>query len=222
MATPRQLKARWNKSPGSEILDKIYSLGIIRPSHKHYAYELFELLEGLPFREEVPNGQDFRGMSFAAREMDLTFSNFSYGKISYLYFCILDNSIFDGCIGERASFHSSLASCSFVGAKLRSCYFDDSNASDCNFSHARLSGCSFQKANLRGARFCDADCRAATFANANLIGCDFSRVNLEGAVFCDVILDNSTNFRDAKMENVITKNWYDSQGILLRKGTDLG
>lgn len=221
MATQRQLKTRWEDSPGKEIQARIYALGIIEKDHGHRADELFQLLDGLPFRDEIANGRDLRGLNISAGELDLSCCNFAYSQMGSFFHCNLNNSVFDGCTAERASFHSSVSKCSFVRAKLRSCYFNDSIVTDCDFSKARLAACSFQDADLRGSRFCDAHCRRATFAGANLIGCDFSGANLEGAVFCDVVLDKSTNFRGANLSNAITTDWYDNQGNLRRKGADL-
>ncbi len=221
MATPNELRSRWKKSPGKEIQERVFALDVIRVGHGHSADELFKLLDNLPFRDEIANGRDFRALNMAAREIDLSNSNFAHGQITYFYFCNLAGSVFDGCTGERASFHSNIASCSFIGAKLRSCYFSDSVATKCDFSRARLRDCSFQKTDLRGSIFRDADCRGAQFAGANLLGCDFRGANLAEAVFCDVVLDKSTDFRGANLSNVNTSDWRDNQGNLTRKGVDL-
>lgn len=222
MSTQRQLIDRWQTSLGKEIRDRIWALDMIRVGNTCSAGELFQLLDGLPYREEVENGRDLRGLSIAASDLDLSGTNFAYGKpMSNFFHCKLSNCIFDGCWGERATFHQDLTSCSFVRAKLRSCYFDDSIAPACDFSDALLSGCSFQRTDLRGSRFGDADCRRCTFAGANLLGCDFRGANLENAVFCDVILDKSTDFRGANLSRIIDKDWHDKQGKVVRKGTDL-
>lgn len=221
MATRRQLRSRWESSPGQEIRNQIYALGLIQPDHGHSAEDIFQLLNGLPFRDEVANGRDLRGLNIAASDLDLSNTDFSFGQLGAFYSCKLKGSCFDYTKAERATLHSDLTSCSFIGAIFRSCYFNDSIATNCNFSKARLRDCSFQKTDLRGSCFRDADCLGAQFAGANLLGCDFRGANLEEAVFCDVVLDKSTDFRGANLSNVNTSDWRDNQGNLTRKGVDL-
>ena len=222
MSTQRQLIDRWQTPLGKAIQDRIYSLGMIRAGHGLSADDLFQLLNELPYREEVENGRDLRGLGMGASDLDLSGTNFAYGKpMSSFFHCKLMNCVFDGCWGERASFHDDLSSCSFVRAKLRSCYFDDSIATNCDFSNYRLRGCSFQKTDLRGSRFGNADCRGCSFSGANLLGCDFRGANLVQAVFCDVILDKSTDFRGANLSRIINTDWRDNYGNIVRKGTDL-
>jgi uncharacterized protein YjbI with pentapeptide repeats len=221
VSTQRQLIDRWQTPLGKGIQDRIYSLCLFRADHGHSADDLFQLLNGLPYREEVENGRDLRGLSMGASDMDLTGTNFAYGSMSSFFHCKLINCVFDGCRGERASFHDDVTSSSFVRAKLRACYFDESIATKCDFSSARLRGSYFQKTDLRGSRFVDADCRGCSFAGANLLGCDFRGANLEQAVFCDVILDKSTDFRGANLSRTIDTDWHDNHGNIVRRGTDL-
>lgn len=221
MATKNQLKKRWETSPGKEIQNQIYSLGLLQLGHGYHAEEVFRLLCGLPYTDEVANGRDLRGLDIAASDLDLSHSDFSYGQVGSFFSCNLEGACFNACKAERATFGSNLMSCSFVGATLRACYFNDSVATECDFSRARLRDCSFQKTDLRGSIFRDADCRGAQFAGANLLVCDFRGANLEEAVFCDVVLDKSTDFRGANLSNVYTSDWRDNQGNLTRKGVDL-
>ena len=211
---------RWKVFPGNKIQESIYSLRVLKLAHGHTAEELFHLLAGLPFREQVANGRDFRGLDFSARELDLQFCDFTYAKISAFYSCHLDHSVFDECIGERATFHQSLDSCSFVGANLRSCYFNYSIARNCNFTNAKLVSCNFQNADLRGSRFSNADCRECTFFGANLIGCDFRGANLEDAVFCAVSIDKSTDFRGSDLTKTLARDWFDNHGNVIGRGAD--
>jgi uncharacterized protein YjbI with pentapeptide repeats len=221
MSTSSQLKSRWKSFPGCKIQERLFSLGLVHPNHGCESEAIFQLLSDLPFREEVSNGRDFRGLNMAASDLDLSFCDFSHAQITSLYSCKLMNAIFDHCFAERATFGSNLTSSSFVSAKLKSCYFNGSIAENCDFSNSHLFGCSFQNADLQGAKFINADCRRVSFAGAKLIGCDFAGANLEQAVFCDVLLDKSTNFRGANVSNVINSDWIDSKGNVTRKGTDL-
>jgi uncharacterized protein YjbI with pentapeptide repeats len=221
MSTRRQIESRWEEPAGKVIFDRIVSLGIIQKGHGRTADDVFRALDGLPFRDEIDNGRDFRGVNFAARDLELSNCNFTYAQIAHFYFCILAGSIFDQCTAERATFHSDLTACSFARSKLRSCYFNDSLAPNCNFSNARMRGCNFQRTDLRGSTFRDTDCRGASFAGVNIIDCSFNGADLQGAVFCDVVLDKSTDFRGANITGIFTHDWHDRNGNLTRKGMDI-
>src|SRR5260221_930329 len=66
MANKQQLRDRWLVEPGLTIRRKVCDFKRGLPvSHGRNSDELFCLLEGLPFRDEVPSGKDFRGSDFA-------------------------------------------------------------------------------------------------------------------------------------------------------------
>jgi uncharacterized protein YjbI with pentapeptide repeats len=221
MTSHKMLLSRWSTVPGSEILKAIYSLPLLKGDRPLDSEVIYRCLNGLPFREQVPNGRDFRGLNFGGRELTLSDCDFSFCSIVYFYCCILDGSVFKHCKAERATFATSLLNCDFSHAKLRACYFNDSAIRNCNFSHARVKDSSFKNADLRGTSFTNADCRGAQFVNANIVECNFSGANLEGAVFADTVLDKSTNFRGANIANIYNSDWFDNQGVIVHRGTDL-
>lgn len=221
MATKKQLRERWKRPPGDKIIENIYALGIIHAGHGHVAEDLFALLDGLPYRDEVPNGRDLRAMNIGGRGLYFLETDFSYCQLNSFFFCDLSRSSFEGCTGERISIHNAAASCSFRAANLRSCYFRDADLSNCTFDGAKLRGCMFQNANLAGSSFVNADCRDAAYAKATLFGCDFRGAKLDGARFEEVRLDKTTDFRGASLVNVLCEDRRDSNGIIIARGCDL-
>src|SRR5260221_9188170 len=125
MANKQQLRDRWLVEPGLTIRRKVCDFKRGLPvSHGRNSDELFCLLEGLPFRDEVPSGKDFRGSDFAGgREFDFSNSDFTYSTSTSDFFgCDLRGSKFDEVKAERSSFGRLLEGASFRKAKLRSCY----------------------------------------------------------------------------------------------------
>src|SRR5262249_6001142 len=127
VAIKKQLVNRWLEEPGRSIAARIRAILIdysdkVRPL-EWKAYEetglyiiprewlphfdtgvIFDQLAGLPFRDEVANGRDLRGLvSFGGdSEWDLRNTDFSYlPKTEGHSFaeCYLDGSIFDGSDG---------------------------------------------------------------------------------------------------------------------------
>src|SRR6478736_10264646 len=82
MSTKTQLRNRWAVEPGRTIREKI--LAQVVPHTRTVPLKslvLYELLDSLPFREEVPNGRDFRGSDcVGGRELDLSDADFSYAS----------------------------------------------------------------------------------------------------------------------------------------------
>jgi uncharacterized protein YjbI with pentapeptide repeats len=221
MTAAKLLRSRWTTPPGSDVRARLYSLPLLKDDHEITPDMVFEKLQGLPYRDEVPNGRDFRGLNYGGSYIAFEMCDFSFSTVASFFHCVLDGSLFNESVAERSNFHSSLLQCSFYRAKLRACYFNDSIVRESNFNDARVKDCNFNNADLRGSTFRNADCRGAQFVGANIVGCDFTGANLDEAVFADTILDKSTDFRGAKIEKVNSDDWRDSQGNFLNRGTDL-
>src|SRR5262249_12520524 len=117
MSTKSELRRRWRIEPGKSMRQKI--LARVVP-HTHEALPdsslLYELLDGLPFREEVPNGRDFRGNDCVGGfELDFSYTDFSFSESAGdLRCCNLTGSRFDESCGESSNFHKSvIRDCSF-------------------------------------------------------------------------------------------------------------
>jgi hypothetical protein len=168
MATKKQLVTRWLEEPGRTIAARIrqmlidYAELMIPLSWKarevtgryHIPKEwlppfdtksIFSLLEGLPFRDEIANGKDLRGLpSIGGREgWDFSNTDFSFlpGDEGYdFHKCNLDGAVFDGGRGEFTFSTESLHR-----TRFRKVYFRASslcgvsfwgNCLQCDFSEA--------------------------------------------------------------------------------------
>jgi uncharacterized protein YjbI with pentapeptide repeats len=237
MATKRQLRERWKKEPGATIWKKI--VDYIRSTHKWRADAtakansesqtldssiVFGLLDGLPYREEVPNGRDLRGASLASGwASDFSETDFSYSGpgIGNFFHCDLRQSRFDEASAAHVSFHVKLTGATFYKAKLQSCHFTESDARSCCFDAANLYHTTFKNANLSGSSFSRANCKMVSFGGADLRGCDFRGANLEEAVFNETKIDKSTDFRGASLVNAYHSDSFDRAGNLTGHGVDL-
>src|SRR5262245_56103164 len=97
VASKRALKQRWKHEPGKSILQQVWNLSqeLWRLKHGRSSDELFALLHGLPYREEVANGRDLRGASFGGvRHLDLRDCDFSYGDVGDFVDCELSGAKF--------------------------------------------------------------------------------------------------------------------------------
>jgi uncharacterized protein YjbI with pentapeptide repeats len=224
MATKRELKQRWEVEPGATICQRI--IDFERPlqiGHGRSSDELFRLLDGIPYREEVPNGRDFRGADFAGSvEMDLSQTDFTYSvNASDFLQCNLTEARFDEVSYESVSFAHTLYGASFRSAKLRSCHIMNTDARNCCFDGANIYHMNFKNTDLSGSSFRSANCKGACFFGANLIGCDFRGANLEEAVFENTKIDKTTDFRGASLINAFHDDHFDKQGNLVGRGVDL-
>lgn len=219
MASKRELKNRWNTA---NIQYRINSfLRSLKPGHGRSSEEVFAMLEGLPFREEVPNGRDFRGADLiGVREMDFRDCDFSSAQLDFFYNCDVSGSCFDGAEGERVDIHKTANRASFRKVKIRHLCMDHVEARDCCFEGAKLPYASFEEADLRGSSFQNADCKRSTFFKTNLQGCDFRGAKLDEVGFYELQLDKSTDLRGASLVNVRDSDERDAAGILLWHGTD--
>jgi uncharacterized protein YjbI with pentapeptide repeats len=218
-ATKKQLRDRWQSGPGRAFLEKAESMfGEI--GHGQEMAPLLPLLEGLPFRDEVPGGGDLRGMPGCFwREVSVAGFDFSYSSGIQLIDCDASGARFD-----EAEFHGllgkKLTDASFKKARLKSCSLDGIEARNARFDEAKVLGCTLEDADLQGASFRSAACKGSVFLRANLVGCDFRGANLEEAVWLAVRLDKTTDLRGARLVNIYNEDHFDNQGNLVNRGTD--
>ena len=180
------------------------------------------MLDGLPFRDEVPGGRDLRGNGWVnGRDMDFSNTDFSFSPtIGNFFSCKLENARFDELETETQSLGNVLNGSSFRKAKLRRCYFKGP-VQHCCFEGANLRGADFLGSDLSGSSFVGANCKMAAYSGANLLGCDFRGANLDEAAFRDNQIDKSTDFRGASLINVYHDDDFDKAGNLRRHGVDL-
>jgi uncharacterized protein YjbI with pentapeptide repeats len=193
------------------------------PGHGRESSELFSFLQGLPHREEVEGGRDFRGapLSGGTRDLDLRGCNFTYARLTLnLVNCDLREVVFDDVAGGNGIILDRLDGARFVRAKLRGAFFQKAQARQCCFDNASLAGASFEGADLTGSSFRNADCRRAKFLRAKLVGCDLRGAVLDEAVLQDVKLDETTDMRGASLLNVYDRALHDQAGNLVAPATD--
>lgn len=224
-ATKRELVARWSQEPGKSILEQIHKLcfQLQMPGHGHTSQEIYAMLNGLPLREEVPNGRDLRGAALGGgvHELDFSECDFSFARIQMNFVnCNLSRAKFDEANIGGNTILKQLNGASFRKASLRSCFFQNAQAQGCNFESAVLTGASFEGADLTGSSFQEANCKRAKFLRANLIACNFQRAQLDEAVFQEVTLDKTTDLRGASLTNLYDKDHRDIAGNLVARGTD--
>jgi uncharacterized protein YjbI with pentapeptide repeats len=221
----RELTTRWSREPGKTILQRINQFcgGLQMPGHGHKSEEIFAMLEGLPYREQVPNGRDLRGASLGGgiHELDLSEWDFSRARIQLNFVnCTLVGAIFSGASFGSNVILKRLSRATFEGATLTSCFFQEAQADHCNFDRAVLKGANFERAELTGSSFREANCKRAKFLRANLTGCNFQKALLDEAVFQDVKLDKTTDLRGASLLNLYHEELRDRAGNLVARGTD--
>jgi len=225
MITKRQLLARWKVEPGKSIRNRLVQfIANLDSGPLARSAEMFAMLDDLPYRSEVANGRDFRGIDFiGGRELDYSDCDFSYApNIWHMFHCDLSQSSFESAQGERNGFDgSNLQGCSFAKARFRSTGFNECNCRNACFDEASLRSCSFQHTDLRGASFKGARLNGATFVGANLAGCDFRGADMHEAVLWGLTVDQNTDFRGANLINAYTTDEYTKAGDLRGKGIDL-
>jgi uncharacterized protein YjbI with pentapeptide repeats len=225
MAKRKELVDRWSREPGRTILDRVHAFfgDTQTPGHGRRSTELFALLDALPFRDEVPEGRDFRGATLGGgtRDLDLQSSDFSYANLTLnLVNCDLSGARFDETRGGNGILGNLLDGASFSKAKLRDTFFRGAHAHKCGFDGATLVGSSFEEADLAGSSFRDADCRRTKFLRANLAGCDFRGARLDEAVLQEAAFDGATDFRGASLVNVYDRELRDRSGNVVARAAD--
>jgi len=218
-ATKKQLRDRWQSGAGRAFLDSAQArLGEI--GHGQKMEDLLPLLEGLPFREEVPGGRDLRGIPGCFwREVSVAGFDFSHATAVELIDCDASGARFD-----EAEFHGllgkTLANASFKKARLKRCGLNGALARNATFDDAKLLSCNLDDADLQGASFRGADCKGSVFLRTNLLGCNFGGAGLEEAVWLEVRLDKTTDLRGARLVNIYNQDHFDNRGNLVNRGTD--
>lgn len=130
------------------------------------------ILRGTDFSEATFNEPIFREAVF---DSNTSFSN--------------DQSISSGDFRR-----CNLNNVSLKGIIARSCIFDESNISDCDFTSAKLENASFQDVNGLGAKFNNANMENANLAKSNLKGADFSGAELDSVDLSGVNINYNTTF----------------------------
>lgn len=207
MATVKQLRERWEQEPGKTVLAKLLAffgdLGWPNPRPAPPMSDLYQALEGLPYREEVPFGKDLRAAPLGGIgwEVDLPDFDFSYADFEGGIFANdLSRTRFDyatNCSGIS----TILRKASFRKVKFRQCYFLQTQAQECCFDEADLKESRFGESDLTGSSFRGANCKNVNFEDTILVGCDFQGADLTGAVFSGAKLDPDTDFRGANLTN---------------------
>jgi uncharacterized protein YjbI with pentapeptide repeats len=225
MATKAQLQQRWNVEPGKSIRERI--LAHIVPHTREALPDsavIYSLLDGLPFRHEVPNGRDLRGSDcVGGRDLDFSDTDFSYSTNAGGFIkCDLSRCKFDDSRDERGQFSSCLLfDASFRKARFRSNSFVSSDARNACFDEALLYCARFDGADLREASFRGADLKGTCFSGAKLNGCDFRGANLQECSLYGVEVDENTDLRGANLVNAWIKDRFDNAGSLLGHALDL-
>jgi len=211
--------------PGLSIQRRILDFLVpLEPGHGRSSSEIFDLLAGLPYRDEVPNGRDFRGADFmGGDEFDFSDTDFSFSpNLSYFVHSDLSRAKFDECRDERGNWGGSvLDGASFRRVRFRAPYMAHVRARNVCFDEAKLLNAGFQDADLSGSSFRGANLKGAQFYGANLRGCDFRGANFDQSALRNVEVDGTTDFRGANLVNAYLEDRYDNAGNLFGKGIDL-
>lgn len=253
MATKKQLLNRWLEEPGRSIAARIRSILIgyadaLRPLERKAhemtglfivpkewlptfdTSEIFNLLADLPFRNEVDNGRDLRGLASigGSPEWDLTNTDFSYlPKTEGHSFeaCHLDGAIFDGSDGDFNFLRCPLRKVRFRKVHFRPTHhrggFCGGACIDCDFTNAKMKKATFLgNASLQGSSFVEADLTWANLTGCDLRGCDFRGANLANAAIQETNIDKTTDFRGANLLGLSWQDRHDDYGRLFKRGSD--
>jgi uncharacterized protein YjbI with pentapeptide repeats len=219
------LVARWSDEPGRTILERLHAFfaDTQMPGHGRDSTELFALLDGLPYRDEVERGRDLRGapLGGGTRDLDLRNCDFRYAKLTLnLVSCDLSGAVFDDARAGDSILLDCLDGASFARAKLGGTFFKGAHARQCCFDNAMLARASFEGADLLGSTFRNADCKRSKFLRANIVGCDLRGAILDGAVLQELELDDTTDLRGASLVNVHDGELRDRAGNVVARATD--
>jgi uncharacterized protein YjbI with pentapeptide repeats len=234
-ATKKQLIERWKQEPGATIQRRIQewcarqaaiaTQASLRPGSAPPPADsasLYELLDGLPFRDEVPGGRDLRASVFpGARKLDLNDADLSYcQEIGMLDDCDPRNLRLDEA-RVLDSLRGRFDHCAFRRAKLRKVWMTQSTFARCDFTGADLRGAEMKGADLRGSIFRDANLQGADLQATDLRGCDFRGAKLDSAMLRGVTLDRTTDLRAASLTGAALEEHRDFSGKLVLAATDL-
>jgi uncharacterized protein YjbI with pentapeptide repeats len=249
VATKKLLVNRWLEEPGRATASRIQQImldyaEVLRPLERK-AYEetglyliphewlppfdtksIFDLLEQLPFRDEVANGRDLRGIPSIGGGQGWDFSNtdFSFlpGTAGYGFSeCNLDGAIFDNGKGEFNFTRGVLHKVRFRKVHYKRGVFFGCDCLECDFAGAYMKKAHFlANADLRGSSFAKANLSWASLANCDLRGCDFRGATLSGAAIQESTIDKTTDFRGANLVGLSWQDRRDNNGNLFKHGSD--
>jgi uncharacterized protein YjbI with pentapeptide repeats len=261
MATKKQLVNRWLVEPGLSMAARIGQFLLrhadvmgrlereafaetglyLIPSHRRPVFDtkqIFDMIEGLPFRDEIPNGRDLRGIpSIGGREGgDFQRTDFSHlpGTAGYGFIeCNLDGAVFDDSKGEF-----DFRNCSLCGTQFRKVHFVHrvwfyGSRIQCDFTGAKLKQASFsgptngslnprdrKGIDLRASSFTGAGLKNADLVRCDLRHCRFRDADLTGASIQEAIIDNTTDFRGANLSKLWWQERRDNYGKLFLQASD--
>jgi uncharacterized protein YjbI with pentapeptide repeats len=115
-----------------------------------------------------------------------------------------------------------LSGLDFSGANCRGTHFDRANLCDTRFFDTVLANASFVGADLRNSSFRGAWLNGADFRDATLVGTIFEDAHCEEADFTGVTVDQTTNFKGAKLNNITGREYLRTvqRGFSSRQKTD--
>jgi len=186
---------------------------------------IFELVKELPYRDEIANGRDLRGIPWIGghNEWDFSHTDFSFlyadGEFRFTE-CSLDGAIFDG-----GQVHFDFLRCTLRKVRFRKVHFRRGfwagDCFDCDFTKAKLKKAHFfERSDLRGSSFVDGDLSWASMAGCDLRGCDFRGATLAGAAIQESVIDKTTDFRGANLVGLSWTDLRDNFGNLFKHGSD--
>jgi uncharacterized protein YjbI with pentapeptide repeats len=225
MATKKQLIDRWKTEPWNRVNQQIENW-IIEQASKEWCNsnikEIFLLLEGLPYRDELENGKDLRGSAFSgAMKIDLRKIDFSYCPNIYGFDnCNLTNSRLDYISGNVERLQGQFKNVSFIGSKLSKTWMSHSKFINCDFSKANLNNAKMHQSVFRSCNFQGAKLNNADLQNSDIRGCNFNEADLSYVMFRGIKLNKTTNLIGANLSNIIDEDQFDFNGKIVIRGTN--
>jgi uncharacterized protein YjbI with pentapeptide repeats len=225
MASKKQLIDRWNVEPWRSVNQGLYQFAVdqaMQGWRSPDSNRLFGMLDGLPFREEVPSGRDLRGSAFpGAQRMNLRETHFTYSPgITGFRDCDLFQARLNSIHGDVYELGGLFEQTSFESARLHKALADHSRFDRCDFTGADMTSVMLRGSDLRGCVFRNADLSYADLQECDVRDCDFKGANLTEVLFGAVILDETTDLRGATLVNLHTEEHRDVSGRSVLAGTD--
>jgi uncharacterized protein YjbI with pentapeptide repeats len=219
VASKKQLRDRWKQGVGLAISSRVNSL--ISTGSLVGTQELFDLKD-LPFKDEVENGRDLRGIHLegGVRSLDLRACDFTFSSLEVNFIeCDLSEAVFNEA-SIRGIISNMLTNASFTKASLKGADLSQSSAHRCTFDEADLTGAIFDESDLYESSFVRAKCKRSSFFRANIARCSFQGALLEEAVLSGAKLNKDTDFRGASLVNVYDGEHRDRAGRLVAPGVN--
>ncbi len=220
-----RVRDRWLSVVGRRIRRSLneFFWAASRKGHTCNRELLKELLIGLEYRDEVPTGLDFRGLTTevgGVADIDLSGSDFRFGQIHLNFFrCDMSNCCFDAST-LRGNFETPMRLSRFASADLKGVSFSRCQLEACCFDDAILDNASFLSANLAAASFRRAKCRGTDFMFANLVGANLREACLRGTPIQGAVVDRSTDVRGTKFIEIFDEERRDTTGRVFASAFD--